>query len=120
RGRQPPPLSRRRAPPGGPARAPARGAGGRASLLGGWRGWYVVGLATTTRRAKRPRGAAGRCHGARLRATGADLSRKGKAASGHAPQGKDTGIVKSKGTARLPVLDGQRPIALGERQPSWP
>jgi lipoic acid synthetase len=47
------------------------------------------------------------------------MSGKARAASGYAPQGKDTGIVKSKGTARLPVLEGQRPIPLGERKPPW-
>ncbi|HSM36360.1 MAG TPA: lipoyl synthase, partial [Longimicrobiales bacterium] len=41
------------------------------------------------------------------------------APSGYAPGGKDTGIVKSKGTARLPVLDGQRPLPMDARKPSW-
>jgi lipoyl synthase len=40
-------------------------------------------------------------------------------ARGYAPQGKDTGIVKSKGTARLPVLEGEQPIELGARKPGW-
>ncbi len=39
--------------------------------------------------------------------------------SGYAPAGKDSGVVKSKGTARLPVLEGQRPLEMGERKPSW-
>jgi lipoyl synthase len=38
---------------------------------------------------------------------------------GYAPKGKDTGIVKSKGTPRLPVLDGQQPLELGVRKPGW-
>lgn len=37
---------------------------------------------------------------------------------GYAPRGKDTGVVKSKGTARLPILDG-RAIPIRERKPSW-
>lgn len=40
------------------------------------------------------------------------------AVKGYAPQGKDTGIVKSKGTARIPILDGA-PIDIRERKPSW-
>ena len=37
---------------------------------------------------------------------------------GYAPAGKDTGIVKSKGTAKLPILDGAS-IPLGARKPAW-
>ena len=37
---------------------------------------------------------------------------------GYAPQGKDTGVVKSKGTARIPIEDGA-PIDIRERKPSW-
>ncbi len=37
---------------------------------------------------------------------------------GYAPGGKDTGIVKSKGTSRVPIRDGA-PIDMGERKPSW-
>jgi lipoic acid synthetase len=37
---------------------------------------------------------------------------------GYAPAGKDTGIVKSKGTARLPILEGAA-IPLGARKPEW-
>jgi lipoyl synthase len=37
---------------------------------------------------------------------------------GYAPVGKDTGIVKSKGTAKLPILEGAA-IALGSRKPEW-
>jgi lipoyl synthase len=37
---------------------------------------------------------------------------------GYAPTGKDTGIVKSKGTARIPIRDGA-PIDLKERKPAW-
>lgn len=39
-------------------------------------------------------------------------------ARGYAPQGKNTGIVKSKGTARLPILQGD-PIPMGARKPEW-
>ena len=37
---------------------------------------------------------------------------------GYAPGGKDTGVVKSKGTARLPILDGEA-LPLGARKPGW-
>jgi len=37
---------------------------------------------------------------------------------GYAPSGKDSGIVKSKGTARVPILDGE-PLPLGTRKPEW-
>jgi lipoyl synthase len=40
-------------------------------------------------------------------------------ARGYAPGGKNSGIVKSKGTARLPVLEGQEPLALKARKPDW-
>jgi lipoic acid synthetase len=39
-------------------------------------------------------------------------------ARGYAPQGKNTGIVKSKGTARLPILKGEA-IPIGARKPEW-
>ncbi|MGH7477745.1 MAG: lipoyl synthase [Longimicrobiales bacterium] len=39
--------------------------------------------------------------------------------TGYAPRGKDTGVVKSKGTARLPVLEGQTPLEIGARKPAW-
>jgi len=39
-------------------------------------------------------------------------------ANGYAPAGKDTGIVKSKGTARLPILDGEA-LPLKTRKPEW-
>ncbi len=39
-------------------------------------------------------------------------------ATGWAPQGKDTGVVRSKGTARLPILDGA-PIPITTRKPDW-
>lgn len=39
-------------------------------------------------------------------------------ARGYAPQGKNTGIVKSKGTARLPILQGEA-IPIGARKPEW-
>jgi lipoic acid synthetase len=38
---------------------------------------------------------------------------------GYAPGGKDTGIVKSKGTARLPLLEGQAPLPMDARKPPW-
>jgi lipoyl synthase len=37
---------------------------------------------------------------------------------GYAPGGKDTGVVKSKGTARLPILAGEA-LPLGTRKPGW-
>ena len=37
---------------------------------------------------------------------------------GYAPAGKDTGVVKSKGTARLPILDGA-PQPLRGNRPEW-
>ncbi len=41
------------------------------------------------------------------------------ATAGYAPAGKDSGVVKSKGTARLPVLEGQTPVEMGSRKPAW-
>ena len=37
---------------------------------------------------------------------------------GYAPTGKDTGIVKSKGTPRLPILDGAA-LPITTRKPDW-
>jgi lipoyl synthase len=37
---------------------------------------------------------------------------------GWAPAGKDTGVVKSKGTSRVPIRDGA-PIDMGARKPEW-
>ena len=37
---------------------------------------------------------------------------------GYAPSGKDSGLVKSKGTAKLPILDGEA-LPLGVRKPEW-
>ena len=37
---------------------------------------------------------------------------------GYAPGGKETGVVKSKGTARLPILEGEA-LPLGTRKPGW-
>ncbi len=37
---------------------------------------------------------------------------------GYAPTGKDTGVVKSKGTARLPIADGEA-IPITARKPEW-
>jgi len=39
-------------------------------------------------------------------------------ANGYAPAGKDSGIVRSKGTARLPILDGEA-IPIRARKPQW-
>ena len=39
-------------------------------------------------------------------------------ATGWAPQGKDTGLVRSKGTARLPILDGEA-LPITARKPEW-
>jgi lipoic acid synthetase len=40
------------------------------------------------------------------------------AVKGYAPTGKDTGVVKSKGTANVPIAFG-RPIDLRARKPEW-
>jgi hypothetical protein len=48
---------------------------------------------------------------------GSEMSVK-DAVKGYAPTGKDTGIVKSKGTARIPIEDGS-PIGIKERKPEW-
>jgi lipoyl synthase len=37
---------------------------------------------------------------------------------GYRPAGKDTGVVKSKGTAKLPILDGEA-LPIGTRKPEW-
>ena len=37
---------------------------------------------------------------------------------GYAPDGKDTGVVKSKGTAKLPILHGEA-LPLKTRKPDW-
>ena len=37
---------------------------------------------------------------------------------GYRPTGKDTGVVKSKGTARLPILNGEA-IPITARKPEW-
>jgi lipoyl synthase len=37
---------------------------------------------------------------------------------GYAPGGKDSGVVKSKGTAKLPILEGEA-LPLGMRKPEW-
>ena len=46
------------------------------------------------------------------------MSATTRPAGGYAPAGKDTGIVKSKGTARLPILDGEA-MPLRTRKPDW-
>ncbi len=40
------------------------------------------------------------------------------ATSGYAPKGKDNGVVKSKGTAKLPILDGEA-LPITTRKPPW-
>ncbi|MFW5951185.1 MAG: lipoyl synthase [Gemmatimonadota bacterium] len=40
------------------------------------------------------------------------------AAKGYRPGGKDTGVVKSKGTARIPIEDGEA-IDIRARKPKW-
>ena len=48
------------------------------------------------------------------------MSARTEVTGGYAPAGKDTGVVKSKGTPRLPVLDGQAaPLEMGVRKPEW-
>ena len=37
---------------------------------------------------------------------------------GYRPSGKDSGVVKSKGTAKLPILNGE-PIPITSRKPEW-
>jgi hypothetical protein len=44
--------------------------------------------------------------------------KQGVRESGYRPAGKDTGVVKSKGTARLPILNGE-PIPITARKPAW-
>lgn len=46
------------------------------------------------------------------------MSERETTGRGYAPTGKDTGVVKSKGTARLPILDGEA-LPLGTRKPNW-
>ena len=43
---------------------------------------------------------------------------QGDGTGGYAPVGKDSGVVKSKGTPRVPILDGA-PIELTARKPGW-
>ncbi|HSH44530.1 MAG TPA: lipoyl synthase [Longimicrobiales bacterium] len=40
------------------------------------------------------------------------------ATKGYRPKGKDTGVVKSKGTARIPILEGEA-IDMKARKPEW-
>jgi lipoic acid synthetase len=42
----------------------------------------------------------------------------GSVVRGYAPAGKDTGLVKSKGTARLPILEGEA-LPMAARKPEW-
>ena len=46
------------------------------------------------------------------------MAAKESATRGYAPEGKDTGRVKSKGTARLPILHGEA-MPLKTRKPDW-
>jgi lipoic acid synthetase len=41
-----------------------------------------------------------------------------RSTTGYAPQGKDTGVVRSKGTSRVPIADGA-PIPITARKPEW-
>jgi lipoyl synthase len=41
------------------------------------------------------------------------------APGGYAPAGKDSGIVKSKGTVNLPRPDGREPVSHRARKPEW-
>src|SRR5215207_6730669 len=43
----------------------------------------------------------------------------GAPSRGYAPQGKDNGIVKSKGTVSLPRPEGREPVAHTARKPPW-
>ena len=38
---------------------------------------------------------------------------------GYAPTGKDTGVVKPKGSARIPAHEGVATVPLGSRKPEW-
>ncbi len=40
------------------------------------------------------------------------------AGRGYAPRGKDTGVVKSKGTAKVPILEGEA-LPITTRKPEW-
>src|SRR5262245_48241202 len=46
------------------------------------------------------------------------MSTNSLATKGYAPAGKDTGVVKSKGTARLPILQGEA-LPMNTRKPEW-
>ncbi|MFW6078289.1 MAG: lipoyl synthase [Gemmatimonadota bacterium] len=47
------------------------------------------------------------------------MSTEMKSVRGYAPKGKDTGVVKSKGTVRLPVIEGHEPLPMDARKPEW-
>ena len=44
---------------------------------------------------------------------------EGHRAGGYAPTGKDTGVVKPKGTARIRAHEGLATVALRDRKPEW-
>ncbi len=46
------------------------------------------------------------------------MSASGAPARGYAPSGKDSGVVRSKGTAKLPILEGEA-LPLDARKPPW-
>ncbi len=46
------------------------------------------------------------------------MSGEERPARGYAPRGKDTGVVKSKGTAKVPILDGEA-LPITTRKPEW-
>ena len=48
-----------------------------------------------------------------------DTSAVQEAPGGYAPGGKDTGIVKPKGTSRIRAHEGIETVSMGERKPRW-
>jgi lipoyl synthase len=43
----------------------------------------------------------------------------GERIGGYRPAGKDSGVVKSKGTVRLSLVEGQEPVSHRARKPEW-
>jgi lipoic acid synthetase len=48
-----------------------------------------------------------------------EAPQQGARPAGYAPQGKDNGVVKSKGTVNVPLLAGQQPLEHRARKPEW-
>jgi lipoic acid synthetase len=48
-----------------------------------------------------------------------EAPQQGARPAGYAPQGKDNGVVKSKGTVNVPLLEGQQPLEHRARKPEW-